>query len=34
MQRITVESIAIAVGREDDGRWWVDPSLCQPNLHS
>jgi predicted RNase H-like HicB family nuclease len=24
MERITIESIPIAVGREDDGRWWAD----------
>jgi predicted RNase H-like HicB family nuclease len=24
MERITVESIPIAVGREEDGRWWAD----------
>jgi hypothetical protein len=24
MQRITVESIPIVVGREDDGGWWAD----------
>ena len=24
MERITLESIPIVVGREDDGRWWAD----------
>ena len=24
MERITIESISIVVGREDDGRWWAD----------
>ena len=24
MEKITVESIPIIVGREDDGRWWGD----------
>jgi predicted RNase H-like HicB family nuclease len=24
MERITVESIPIAVGQEEDGRWWAD----------
>jgi len=24
METITVESILIVVGREDDGRWWAD----------
>src|ERR1035438_3029440 len=24
MEQITVESIPILVGREDDGRWWAD----------
>jgi predicted RNase H-like HicB family nuclease len=24
MERITVESIPIIVGREEDGRWWAD----------
>ena len=24
METITVESIPIIVGREDDGRWWAD----------
>ena len=24
METITVESIPIAVGREEDGRWWAD----------
>ena len=24
MDRITVESIPIVVGREEDGRWWAD----------
>jgi predicted RNase H-like HicB family nuclease len=24
MERITVESIPIVVGREEDGRWWAD----------
>ena len=24
MERITVESIPIMVGREEDGRWWAD----------
>jgi predicted RNase H-like HicB family nuclease len=24
MERITVESIPIVVGQEDDGRWWAD----------
>ena len=24
MQTVTIESIPIAVGREDDGRWWAD----------
>ena len=24
METITVESIPISVGREDDGRWWAD----------
>jgi len=24
MQTVTVESIPILVGREDDGRWWAD----------
>jgi len=24
MERIAVESIPIAVGREEDGRWWAD----------
>jgi predicted RNase H-like HicB family nuclease len=24
METITVESIPIVVGREDDGRWWAD----------
>jgi len=24
MESITVESIPIIVGREDDGRWWAD----------
>lgn len=24
METVTVESIAILVGREDDGRWWAD----------
>ena len=27
MGRITVESIPIAVGREEDGRWWADIDL-------
>ena len=24
MEPVTVESIPIVVGREDDGRWWAD----------
>lgn len=24
METVTVESIPIEVGREDDGRWWAD----------
>ena len=24
METITVESIPIVVGREEDGRWWAD----------
>lgn len=24
MEKITLESIPIAVGREEDGRWWAD----------
>jgi predicted RNase H-like HicB family nuclease len=24
METVTVESIRILVGREDDGRWWAD----------
>ena len=24
MEKITIESIPIAVGREEDGRWWAD----------
>ena len=24
MDSVTVESIAITLGREDDGRWWAD----------
>jgi hypothetical protein len=24
METITIESIAIAVGQEEDGRWWAD----------
>lgn len=24
MEQVTVESIPIAVGREEDGRWWAD----------
>jgi predicted RNase H-like HicB family nuclease len=24
MERITIESIPIVVGREEDGRWWAD----------
>jgi predicted RNase H-like HicB family nuclease len=24
MEAITIESIPIAVGREEDGRWWAD----------
>jgi len=24
MERITIESIPITVGQEDDGRWWAD----------
>lgn len=24
MERISLESIPIVVGREDDGRWWAD----------
>jgi predicted RNase H-like HicB family nuclease len=24
MEKVTVESIPIVVGREDDGRWWAD----------
>ncbi len=24
MQSVTLESIPIAVGREEDGRWWAD----------
>jgi predicted RNase H-like HicB family nuclease len=24
MERITIDSIPIAVGREEDGRWWAD----------
>src|ERR1035437_980959 len=27
MERITVESIPIGVGREEDGRWWADIEL-------
>jgi predicted RNase H-like HicB family nuclease len=27
MKRITVESIPIVVGREEDGRWWPDIEL-------
>jgi len=27
MERITVESIPIMVGREEDGRWWADIEL-------
>jgi hypothetical protein len=27
MKRITVESIPIVVGREEDGRWWADIEL-------
>jgi predicted RNase H-like HicB family nuclease len=24
METVTLESIAIVLGREDDGRWWAD----------
>jgi predicted RNase H-like HicB family nuclease len=24
METVTVESIPIVIGREDDGRWWAD----------
>ncbi len=24
MEMVTVESIPIVIGREDDGRWWAD----------
>jgi predicted RNase H-like HicB family nuclease len=24
METVTVESIPIAIGREEDGRWWAD----------
>jgi predicted RNase H-like HicB family nuclease len=27
MEQITVESIPIMVGREEDGRWWADIEL-------
>jgi len=27
MDRITEESLPIAVGREEDGRWWADIEL-------
>jgi predicted RNase H-like HicB family nuclease len=27
METITVESIPIALGREEDGRWWADIEL-------
>jgi len=27
MERITVESIPIVAGREEDGRWWADIEL-------
>ena len=27
MEIVTVESIPITVGREDDGRWWADIEL-------
>ena len=27
METITVESIPITVGREEDGRWWADVEL-------
>jgi predicted RNase H-like HicB family nuclease len=31
METITVESIPIVVGREDDGRWWADIE-CMPGV--
>jgi predicted RNase H-like HicB family nuclease len=27
METVTLESIPIVVGREDDGRWWADIEL-------
>jgi predicted RNase H-like HicB family nuclease len=27
MEKVTVESIPILVGREEDGRWWADIEL-------
>jgi predicted RNase H-like HicB family nuclease len=31
METITVESIPIVVGREEDGRWWADIE-CMPGV--
>lgn len=27
METVTIESIPILIGREDDGRWWADIEL-------
>ena len=27
METVTIESIPILIGREDDGRWWADIDL-------
>jgi hypothetical protein len=29
METITIESIPIMLGREEDGRWWADIESCQ-----
>jgi len=31
METITIESIPIVVGREEDGRWWADIE-CMPGV--
>jgi predicted RNase H-like HicB family nuclease len=31
METVTIESIPIVVGREDDGRWWADIP-CMPGV--
>jgi predicted RNase H-like HicB family nuclease len=31
MQTVTVESIPITLGREEDGRWWADVE-CMPGV--